>query len=76
MREQVVTDGQWSEYLAPGCVLLAALPPGATKVLRGAGKHAEVAATRRVWLRVTVPSNAGLRAAQMESTADFELCLS
>eukprot|EP00974_Lingulodinium_polyedra_P001361 129061-Lingulodinium_polyedra.AAC.1 len=36
---------------------------------------AEVVATRRVWLRIAVPNDAGLRAAQFHAAATLEVRL-
>eukprot|EP00974_Lingulodinium_polyedra_P110467 10683859-Lingulodinium_polyedra.AAC.1 len=47
--------GHWRGSLLPGDTIVAALDAGAVLELRGAGEHAEVAATRRVWLRIAVP---------------------
>eukprot|EP00974_Lingulodinium_polyedra_P008744 836248-Lingulodinium_polyedra.AAC.1 len=51
------------------------MPAGAKVVLQGAGELAEVVATRRVWLRITVPNDAGLRVAQYHAAASLEVCL-
>eukprot|EP00974_Lingulodinium_polyedra_P131656 11218630-Lingulodinium_polyedra.AAC.1 len=63
----------WHGRLASGDVLMADLPAGAKVLLHGAGKLAEVVATRRVWLRIAVPNDAGLRAAQYRSTPALEV---
>eukprot|EP00974_Lingulodinium_polyedra_P120509 11175297-Lingulodinium_polyedra.AAC.1 len=47
----------WGRLL-PGDVVIAALAAGAVAELRGAGEHAEVTATRQVWIRATAPTNA------------------
>eukprot|EP00974_Lingulodinium_polyedra_P131887 11219510-Lingulodinium_polyedra.AAC.1 len=54
----------WRGTLMLGDWWMAVLPAGATVEVRGAGEHAEVAATRQAWLRFEAPLNAGLRAAQ------------
>eukprot|EP00974_Lingulodinium_polyedra_P048210 4627348-Lingulodinium_polyedra.AAC.1 len=65
----------WQGRLGAGDVLLADMPAGATVTLQGAGEQAEVVATRRVWLRIAAPGDAGIRAAQLQAAATLEVSL-
>eukprot|EP00974_Lingulodinium_polyedra_P002690 252878-Lingulodinium_polyedra.AAC.1 len=56
-------EGAVEVTLAAGDLLVAELPAGTRVTLRGAGEQAEVVATRRAWLRISGPGDAGVRAA-------------
>eukprot|EP00974_Lingulodinium_polyedra_P043956 4220071-Lingulodinium_polyedra.AAC.1 len=60
VKEGPDSDGTVEVSLAAGDLLIADLLAGARVTLRGAGEQAEVVSTRRAWLRVSVPSDAGV----------------
>eukprot|EP00974_Lingulodinium_polyedra_P067712 6556132-Lingulodinium_polyedra.AAC.1 len=57
--------------LVAGDVLVVGFAAGSKVTLQGAGEQAEVVATRRVWLRIAVPGDAGVRVARLQASASL-----
>eukprot|EP00974_Lingulodinium_polyedra_P034048 3273908-Lingulodinium_polyedra.AAC.1 len=63
VKERPADEGSLDLTLTAGDVLIADLPAGSRVTLRGAVEQAEVVSTRGAWLRISVPGDAGIRAA-------------